>query len=428
MNAPTLQKLTIAMLGQRGEGVAQGPAGRVFTPYAAPGDIISASVEGERGQIAEILTPGPDRIAPFCPWFATCGGCAIQHIAPVAYAEWKRGLVVAALAHAGVAAQVGALVDAHGAGRRRATFHARMEGTGPGATAHVGFMRARAHAIVEIGFCPILAPEMAGALPAARALAQSLAGRGKPLDILVTATREGLDIDLRGAGRLDDAERQRLIATAASLDLARLSNHGETLIARRTPSLVMGEAVLRPSPGAFLQATQAGEETLARQVIAAVGEGKRVADLFAGVGTFALRLAGGREIFAVESDSAALAALERASHAPTLRAVKTDQRDLFRRPLAGDELRRFDAVVFDPPRVGAQAQAQALAASPVPTLVAVSCAAQTFARDAKILVEGGYRLESVTPIDQFRHSPHVEIVGVFRRAAKGARPKRRLLG
>src|SRR5262249_41366615 len=159
--------------------------GRVFVPYAAPGDVINAYVEGERGQIAEIVSASSDRIAPFCPYFANCGGCAVQHVAPAIYAQWKPGLVVSALAPAGGQAEVGPLIDAHGAGRRRATFHARVLHKGVGVTTEVGFMRARAHEIIAIDACPILAPEMANALPAARALADALAARGKPLDILV---------------------------------------------------------------------------------------------------------------------------------------------------------------------------------------------------------------------------------------------------
>ena len=426
-----MQLLTIERLGQRGEGIAQGADGLVFVPYALPGDTIKAEVTNERGQLVEIVTSGPDRIAPFCPHYTICGGCAVQALAAPAYNAWKRELVVAALAAGGVKADVAPLVDAHGAGRRRATFHAGFSRpvSGGGATLHVGFMRARAHEIIEIDSCPVFTPQMAGAVAAARAVAEALKSKEKPLDIIVTATDEGLDVDVRGAGPLDFALSQRLIGAATACDLARVSNHGEIVIERRTPALTMGSARVTPPPGTFLQATQMGEETLAKLVSKNVGKAKIVADLFSGVGTFALRLAEKSEVLAVESEATWLGALERAAHnAQGLRRVSSETRDLFRRPLLAGELARFDAVVFDPPRAGAEAQARALASSTVATVIGVSCNVQTFARDARILIDGGYVCESVTPVDQFRHSAHVEMVGVFKRPAKTGKPKRRLLG
>jgi 23S rRNA (uracil1939-C5)-methyltransferase len=421
--------LTIDRLGGRGEGIAHGPDGTVFVPYALPGDTIVAEVDGERGTLAQILTPGPDRVPAFCPSYGICGGCAVQALAAPAYADWKRGLLTGALVHAGIEAEVAPLADAHGEGRRRATFHARL-GHDPRGRPRmdVGYMQARAHRIVDLDICPVLAPSMSGALAAARALATTLAPLQKPLDILVTGSREGLDIDVRGTGRLPPDVVRQLIRAAERLDLARLSNHGEVLIERRAPIQTMGGVPVVPPPGAFLQATQAGEEVLAGLVSAGVGDARRVADLFSGIGTFALRLARTAEVHAVEQDAAALAALARAAHAAQgLRGVTTERRDLFRRPLAGDELARFDAAVFDPPRAGAEMQARALAASHVPTVAAVSCNVRTFARDAKILLDGGYRIERITPVDQFRHSPHVEIVGVFRKPPK-RRARARLLG
>lgn len=424
MSAPT--RLTIERLGQRGEGVARSGGDLVFVPYALPGETVLAEVDRGQGRLVEIVTPSPERVPAFCRYFMSCGGCAVQTLAAPAYSEWKRGLVVHALAQAGVVAEVGPLIDAHGDGRRRATFHARM--VRGEARAETGFMRARAHEIIEIEDCPLLAPSMAGALAAARGLAAALVAMGRPLDIVVTATRTGLDVDLRGTGALAADARQALIGVAERFDLARLANHGEIIIERRTPLLTMGRAEVAPSPGAFLQATTAGEEQLAALVATALGPARRIVDLFAGIGTFALRLAQSAEVHAVDSDAAALAALDRAArNAATLRSVTVERRDLFRRPLASDELKRFDAAVFDPPRAGAEIQARALAAANLATLVAVSCNAQSFAHDAGLLVAAGYRLENVTPIDQFRHSQHIEIAGVFRRAVIRGR-SRRLLG
>ena len=417
------RRLRIEKLGSRGEGVAHGP---IFTPYALPGETIIAEVDGERGHLVEILEASPDRVAPFCPHYRTCGGCAVQALAPAPYAEWKRGLVVAALNNAGVKAEVVPLVDAHGAGRRRATLHARVDARG---RVTVGFMQARAHAIVDLESCPLFAPGLARACDAARAAAEALRGLGKPLDIVATATQTGLDLDLRGAGPLEFPLQQKLVRLAQDFDLARIANHGVIVIERRAPILRMGAAEVSPPPGAFLQATDAGENALADLVAAGVGAAKRIADLFCGVGTFALRLAQRAEIHAVESDEAALVALSKgARFASGLRTVATERRDLFRRPLTAVELARFDAVVFDPPRAGAEAQARELAQAKVPTLVAVSCNPQTLTRDLGILTRGGYVIESVTPVDQFRCAAHVETVAVLRRADKPAKRRRPLLG
>ncbi|MGQ0446533.1 MAG: class I SAM-dependent RNA methyltransferase [Beijerinckiaceae bacterium] len=416
--------LTIDRLGARGEGVAQGPDGSIFVPYALAGETIVANVDGSRGTLAEVLIPSPHRIAPLCRYFARCGGCAVQTLAADSYARWKRDLVESALRRAGLPYEVLDLADAHGEGRRRATFHARYV---QGET-RVGFMQARAHEVVEIDSCPVLAASMDGALPAARAIAGALAASGKPLDILVTATATGLDVDLKGRGALAEAEAKSLVRIALAHDLARLSNHGVIVISRRTPMLAMGKALVAPPPGVFLQATEVGEKALAARVSAHVAGAKYIADLFSGIGTFALRLAefGKVDAFDLEVDS--LQALAKAARAAGLREVAVSPRDLFRRPLGRPELDRYDAAVFDPPRAGAKSQAVALSASSVPLVVAVSCNAQTFARDAAILCAGGYELARVELVDQFRHTPHIEIVACFRRLTKSPRKKRRLLG
>ena len=232
---------------------------------------------------------------------------------------------------------------------------------------------------------------------------------------------------MRGTGPLDEAQQKALIAAASRLDLARIANHGRTIIAYRTPTILVADIPVALPPGGFLQATQAGEDALATCVLDAAKGAKRVLDLFSGIGTFALRLARHADVVAAESDANAVAALRAAAGFATgLRALRGEQRDLVRRPFARAELNDFDAVVFDPPRAGAAEQTAELARSDVPLIVGVSCNPKTFARDAKLLVDGGYTLERVTPVDQFRHSAHVELVGIFRRAK--ARKKRKLLG
>jgi 23S rRNA (uracil1939-C5)-methyltransferase len=412
------QELLIEGLGHLGEGFAPGP---IYVPGALPGERVLAQVNGERGRLVDLLSLSADRIAPICDYFGDCGGCATQHLGPALYSPWKREILVQALARAGVTAPVGPLIDAHGEGRRRATFHARFAPDGAHLT--LGFMQARSHRIVEIQSCPVLAPGMSGALEAGRALGAALRGIGKPFDVNMTATLAGLDIDVRGCGPLDRPTQQKLIDTANRLDIARLSNHGETIVERRAPEVDMGPARVRLAAGGFLQATEAGERFLGEIALDAVRSAKRVADLFCGAGAFTLRLAALHDVHAVEIDRRALAALTRAANATRgLRSIACEERDLFHRPLAGDELKSFDAVLFDPPRAGAEAQSRQLASSSVTTVVTISCNAATFARDAGILVAGGYRLESIAPIDQFRFSPHVEIIAVLR---KPIAPRRR---
>ncbi len=418
-------RLHIDRLGQRGEGVARGPDGLIFIPYALADETIIAEVDGSRGRLIEVLTPSPHRIEPFCRLFSVCGGCAVQTLETTRYAQWKLDNLAGALRQAGLSNELAPLADAHGEGRRRATFHARYE---PSGRAAVGFMQSRAHKIVEIDSCPVLAPSMNAAARAARAIAEALANSSKPLDILVTATASGLDLDIKGHGPLSERETRRLVAAALALDLARLSNHGRIVALQRPPLLAMGKAMVAPPPGAFLQATAAGEELLASRVCAAVAGSSHIADLFAGVGTFSLRMAEFAQVQAFDLEDAALGALEKAALSPGLRPVRVAPRDLFRHPLSAQEAAQFDAIVFDPPRAGAELQARALAASRAPLVVAVSCNAQTFARDAAILCAGGYEITKIEPIDQFRHSAHVEIIGVFRRKAERPRRGRRLLG
>jgi 23S rRNA (uracil1939-C5)-methyltransferase len=416
-------RLKIERLGTRGEGLAPGPDGTAIVPYALPGETVIAELDGARGKLLEIVTPSPQRVPAFCRYFSTCGGCAVQTLAREPYAQWKQSLLADAMRRAGLDTKADALADAHGDGRRRATFHARSNARGRATT---GFMEARTHDIVEIEECPLLAPSLREAPQIARALAQVLAATGKPLDILTTATSSGLDVDIKGHGPLNEDETRRLVRFALRHDLARLSNHGAIIALSRPPLVAIGKAVVAIPPGAFLQATEAGEARLAAEVCAAMKDASHVADLFAGVGTFSLRLAEWATVHAVDSDGAALAALTKASGGAGLRPISVETRDLSRRALAAPDLAPFDGLVFDPPRAGAELQARAIANARIPIVVAVSCNAQTFVRDAAVLCGGGYELERVLPIDQFRCSPHLEIVGTFRR--KGRKRARRLLG
>lgn len=409
------ERLTITHIGHRGDGIADVAGEAVFVPYTLPGEIVEVEPfpgHPDRRHLLRVERASAQRIAPVCPHFAVCGGCQTQHWDFAQYRDWKHGLVVTALSQAGLTPSVGTLIDAHGEGRRRATFHARRSDHG---VLEVGFTAYRAHHVIAIDRCPVLAPSLDGAISAAWALAEALGTLNKPLDIQVTAADTGLDVDLRGSGPLSPQRTAALARLAETHRLARLTRHGELVTQRVAPTLRIGKASLVLPPGAFLQATAEGEAVLARLVTEQAGDTKFVADLFCGVGPFALRLAERARVYAADGDAAAIAALKQAAPAPGLKPIETEARDLFRRPLVPAELKRFAAVVFDPPRQGAEAQARQLAASKVPLVIAVSCNVATFARDARILVDGGYRLSDVTPVDQFRYSAHVEIVARFER-------------
>jgi 23S rRNA (uracil1939-C5)-methyltransferase len=410
------EHLVIDHVGHRGDGVAFSKGQTVYVPYTLTGEQIAVEdVNGhpDRPRLLDVETASPDRIAPFCPHFGKCGGCAIQHWRLESYQTWKRQLVVTALAQSGLDCPVNALVDAHGSGRRRIVAHARR---GMQKSLGVGFSASGSHEIVPIDRCPILNPALAGAFETARTLAAVLGSIGKPIDIQITATIGGMDIDIRGSGPLAASATMELSRLTAQHHVARLTRHGELVVMHAPPVVRMGAADVTLPPGSFLQATHSGEETLAAEVVKRCKGAKRVADLFCGVGPFSLRLAEQVRVYAYDSDEGAVAALRKAAPATRgLKPIEASVRDLFRRPLVPQELRDVDAVVFDPPRQGAQAQVNQLASSKVPTIIAVSCNAATFARDARMLIEGGYRCESVTPIDQFRHTPHVELVASFRR-------------
>lgn len=397
----TIETLAITGLGHRGEGVALHESKPVFVPLTLPGETVRAELAGNRGQLIAVLKPAPERVEPFCPHFGGCGGCQLQHMAREFYADWKRGLVADALARAGIAAEIAPLLLAHGAGRRRATLHAKRD--------RAGFMAIRSHEIHGIETCPILVP----ALEKAPEIARAIAGVLGPCDVGFTASAVGLDIAVYAKGAKPMAGLARV---AERFDLARLALNGEVILNYRTPFVLMGTAQVPLPVGSFLQATAEAEEALAGLVLAAAQGSKALADLFCGMGPFALRLAARAPVYAADSDKPAIAALDAARRgAKGLKAVTAERRDLFREPLTKFELNRFDCVVIDPPRAGAEAQVRELAGSKVKKVISVSCDPRSFARDAGILIAGGYRMGAVTPVDQFAWSAHVEVVAVFTR-------------
>jgi len=407
-------RFTIARLGSQGDGIAETDSGELFIPFTLPGETVTAAREKDRATLMSVLEASPLRIDPACRHFTECGGCAIQHLQVDAYRQWKRDKVAHALR--GIAGDIGALVPCAPATRRRVVFSARRTDAGM----RLGFVRALSSEIIAIEECPISLPVIVAALGRLKALADLVCATTKSFHMTVTVTGSGLDVAVHDSGTL--GENQRRIASNFVLaeGLARLSIDGEIIVEPKKPVVLFGGVAVALPPGAFLQATEAAEQTMADLVGRHLSRAKKVADLFAGCGSFALRLAAKSEVHAVEGDAQALAALDRGFRfASGLKRVTSERRDLFRRPLTFKELNAFDGLVFDPPRAGAEDQSKQIARSDVPLVAAVSCNPATLARDLRILIDGGYTLKSVTPIDQFLWSPHVEAVALLEK------PKRR---
>ena len=401
----------IDRLGRDGDGVAETPSGPVFVPNALPGETFIAAADGSYLRTRD---PSPQRIAPPCPHFEVCGGCAAQHMAPDIYRAWKSDLIVSAFRTQKIEITQTPLFVVPAHSRRRATLTAHVTG----ATVRLGYHARRSHTLIDLNACPVLATPIVAALPALREVARLLAagagGPRKPVELRITvaALTGGLDVSVEGTGTPPDMQAAAGLARVArSAGLTRLTVEGLTVCAERDPQLVTEAGAIIPPPGAFFQAVAEAETHLTALVLAGLGKSKRVADLFCGSGTFTLPIARLARVLAIDSDKAALAALQQATRFATgLKPIEARLRDLFGEPLSAMELSEIDAVVLDPPRAGAKAQCEAIARSKVKTVVAVSCNPATLARDCRTLLDAGFSMGEVAGVDQFLWSPHVEAV------------------
>ena len=412
------ETLTIARVGGQGDGIAETPAGPVFAPLTLPGETVRAEVRDGRAESVELLTPSPDRIEPVSPHYGDCGGCSLQHWASGPYLEWKREQVRLALARERIEADVEPTVAVPPGARRRLALHARR---GPDGRVVLGFKARKSWRLVEVRVCPVSDPRLVAALPALARVAESFLEHPKSAPTLhVTWTLTGLDVDVTGverrSGGLSRDAQMRAIEAATAADLARLSLAGDTLVMSRQPLVAFGPATVPLPAGGFLQAVPEAEAAMVARAVEAVRGAKKIADLCCGAGTFTFPLAMVAPVLAADASAAGIAALRAGmGSAKGLKPITVEARDLFRRPLAPYDLRGCDAVVLDPPRAGARDQTAQLPGTKAHTVVYVSCNPVTFARDARLLIDAGFRLERVTPVDQFLWSAHVELVGVFRR-------------
>lgn len=395
---------TVEKIGQHGDGQVRIDDRLLHVPKVLAGE----TIELLNDRLRRVLSPSEERINPFCKHYDDCGGCKFQHWAEKPYAIWKRQLLVDALHARSIIADVLPLVDAHGAGRRRISLHVRELG----GQWVAGFMAQKSHDLCAIDSCPILVPALAHATEIASAFGQLLG----PCDVAVTAADNGLDVAVKAGRNAVPRRVEALNSVFRRYNLLRLSINGEVHGANATPAMVIGSAHVSLPLNSFLQATAKGECVLSQRVCDVLSKAKHVADMFCGIGPFALRLAEKSKVSAFDSDKAAITCLQTAvRNTQGIKPVVAVVRDLFREPITSKELGEFDAVVFDPPRAGAEAQAKQIAKSKVKHVAAVACDIGNFSRDAAILISGGYRLQSVTPIDQFKWTAHLEMHALFSR-------------
>lgn len=411
--ASGLRTLTIDHVGSQGDGRAKDGEGWVSVPFTLGGEIVEVSGGGDRLKLERIVSPSPDRTAPTCRHFGRCGGCTLQHMAAAPYADFKRSQIVRTLTARGLEADVMETWVTPPGSRRRAAFAARRIGK----QVIVGFHARKSHDLVELSECPVVRPAIAAALGALREVAGHLITGKEEISLLVTETAAGLDLHVSNLSKdVKALARAEAVGSALRAGFARASIDGSDMLTERRPYIPAGAANLLPPPGGFLQASAEAEAEMERIVRDHLKFASRVADLFSGCGTFALRLAAEASVLAAEGNAAAIEALREAVRgAHGLKPVTAEVRDLFRNPYGASELGRMDGVVLDPPRAGAAAQVAELAKSWVPKIAYVSCDPGTLARDLRTLVDGGYRIVRVHPIDQFLWSAHVEAVALLER-------------
>jgi 23S rRNA (uracil1939-C5)-methyltransferase len=424
---PMAGELLIHELGPKGDGIHRGARERIYIDRALPGDVVRANLRrGEdgllRGELIEIVAPSPQRVAAPCPHYEVCGGCTLQHARDDFYRDWKIAIVREALRKKGLdSACWGAPVFLPPGTRRRATFAALKKN----GRVTLGYFRRRSHRIAAIDRCLIVDPAILALRDRLVSALRPILAEEKEADIFVQRVGGQSEIVITGPvgrhGKPDLPVREAIARLAHEAEIGRIAwrksakEPGEDaeLIVERAPLRAhFGALEVALPPYAFLQPTPSGEAALVAAVMAALPAQGKFADLFCGCGTFTGPMLERGAVDAYDGSESAIRALRKAK---TDRVLKAMRRDLFREPLTREEANRYDAIVFDPPRAGAAEQARALAAAKTPLLIAVSCNPATFARDARLLADGGYRLESVTVIDQFTWSHHVELVAAFRK-------------
>jgi 23S rRNA (uracil1939-C5)-methyltransferase len=425
---PPPEDVRIERIGAEGDGIAHLRDGTsLYLPGVLPGETVRAQPVARRrdawaGEVLAILAPSSERIAPPCPHFGICGGCALQHWRGGAYAAWKSGLLESALRRAGYAPSPAPLSGTPPGGRRRMDLAARRRG----GSIVLGLHRRRAPDVVDLEQCPVLHPALGRLLAPLRALLARLAALERTASVIANLLDSGPDLLLRTDGILTATDRARLAAFATAHALPRVAwaqgdGAPETACQLRPAVTHLSGVAVAPPPGAFLQASREGEAAIVAAVLAGLPEplprGARVAELYAGCGTLTFALAARVRVAAFEGDAAAAASLAGAANRAGLAGrIEVQRRDLARQPLRAAELTGFAAVVLDPPQAGAAPAMPEIAASGVARVIYASCNPATLGRDAAVLRGAGYALRSAAPVDQFLWSARLESVVVFGRA------------
>ena len=408
-----MTELKIDFVGHKGDGVAHLNNHPIYVPYALEGEVITVIGSGPRRDLDTIIEASENRIEPICKYFGTCGGCHLQHMSQPAYLEWKVGLVTEPLSRAGIDLEPDTILSYSDASRRKCVFNAQRTPAGM----KLGFNEKSSNEIVALDACPVLVPSINEQLDEIHDLVNSVPTTKHPLRVSVLETKNGLDIAIEDAKPLSEAERQVLIKKTIAHKFSRLTVNLETLIKTAEPHIEIASTIIAPPPAAFVQALKHAEDDMSDIVSEFLKGCKQVADLYCGIGTFALKLAENSAVYAVEESGEALNSLDHAwrQTGGKLKQIKTEKRNLERRPVTFGELKKMDGLVFDPPRAGAELQCKQIAKSRVKKVAAVSCNPNTFATDLAILLAGGFEVKRIIPIDQFKYTPHVEVVALLER-------------
>jgi 23S rRNA (uracil1939-C5)-methyltransferase len=407
--------IKITSLGSHGDGIGELSGKKIFIPFSLVGETVLITKKGDRARVDEIIKPSINRVSPICSHFTHCGGCVAQHIDPDTYRSWKKNIIKTALLNQGLDVNVDALIDAHGKGRRRVTLNVQFDKN----NTQVGFMGKGSHNLLDFNECPILVDDLSEAKKISRLLSAPFKSSIKKLKINITSFECGLDCNIQipnKHNKLDLNIRMDIASLALKLDLARVSVCDEIIAEHRSPMIKYENAHVYPPPSGFLQATFKGELIIGDLVIDNARSANKIIDLFCGIGSFTLRLARTSSVLAADVNELQIKSLSNAlRYCQGLKPIITVVRDLYTDPYKANELSKFDCAIFNPPRAGAKAQAIEISKSGISIVIAVSCDSASFARDTAILINGGYCLKKVIPIDQFKFTRHIEIVAVFKR-------------
>lgn len=408
-----MTELKIDFVGHKGDGVAHLNNNPLYVPYALEGETITATGSGPRREIDTIIKPSEQRVEPICQYFGTCGGCQLQHMSEATYLKWKLSLVTEPLSRVGIHVEPDALLNYPDASRRKCVFNAQRSPEGM----RLGFNEKSSSEIVALDGCPVLVSSINEQLDAIHDVVNSVPTTKHPLRVSVLVTKNGLDIAIEDAKELSETERQVLVKKTIAHKFSRITVNRETLIKTAEPHIEIASTIVSPPPAAFVQALKLAEDDMSEIVANFLKDCKQVADLYCGIGTFALKLAENSAVYAVEESGEALNSLDQAwrQTGGKLKQIKTEKRNLERRPVTFGELKKMDGLVFDPPRAGAELQCKQIAKSRLKKIAAVSCNPTTLATDLEILIAGGFNVKRIIPIDQFKYTPHVEAVVLLER-------------